>query len=198
MSWILHLNNRRSSSPSKAIGPNRSVFQLWRQRGQVVREMDLQPKGLLQSIRMKFHCVDKSRSVRTGLWHPASKKFDWFGNCSILFDYRIQLNQRLMRGWTTLMSFWLNSISDRHKVEVDRTSVRLLLSFLHGLYSYDYRNNVNMLKSLQQNHSPATLGYTWLLNILTLFLCSVREPTKNIVFDYFYNNIGSCWNPFRF
>ena len=49
----------------------------------------------------------------------------------------------------------------------------------------DYRNNVNMLKSLQQNHSPATLGYTWLLNILTLFLCSVREPTKNIVFDIF-------------
>ena len=41
----------------------------------------------------------------------------------------------------------------------------------------DHRNNDKMFKTLQWNHSPAPRGSTWVLNILTSFLWSIRVQT---------------------
>ena len=46
----------------------------------------------------------------------------------------------------------------------------------------DHRNDVKMFKTLQWNHLPAARGSTYVLNILTSFLWSIRVQT-----------IENCW-----
>ena len=48
----------------------------------------------------------------------------------------------------------------------------------------DHRNEVKMFKTFQWNHSPAACGFTWVLNILTLFLWSILE----------YRGIENSWH----
>ena len=47
-------------------------------------------------------------------------------------------------------------------------------TILHGLTLIDRRHDIKLFKTLQWNHSPVVLGSTWVLNMLTSLLWSIR------------------------
>ena len=47
----------------------------------------------------------------------------------------------------------------------------------------DHRTDIKMFKTLKWKHSPAALGSTWVLNILTWFLWSIRVQIMEIVVE---------------
>ena len=50
-------------------------------------------------------------------------------------------------------------------------------TIFHGWTLIDHRHDIKMFKTLQWNHSPVVLGSTWVLNMLTSLLWSIRVKT---------------------
>ena len=79
--------------------------------------------------------------------------------------------------------FIIRTIFWETSMEMDVITVNVIVknklstTTFHGLTLIDHSHDIKMFKTLQWNYSPVVLGSTWVLNMLTSLLWSIRVQT---------------------
>ena len=78
--------------------------------------------------------------------------------------------------------FTIRTIFWETSMEMDVITVNVIVknkstTIFHGLTLIDHRHDIKMFKTLQWNHLLVVLGSTWVLNMLTSLLWSIRVQT---------------------